>query len=665
MPVDKEMIRLIAATIRGLTVDAVQAANSGHPGLPMGMADAAAVLWAHVLKHDPACPEWVDRDRFVLSAGHGSMLLYSLLHLCGYDLPLDQLRAFRQLGSKTPGHPEVGHTVGVETTTGPLGQGFANGVGMAVAERFLGGTFNRSPHDVVDHCIYAIVSDGDLMEGVAAEAASLAGHLKLGKLVYLYDDNAITIDGGTDLTFSEDVGARFRAYGWHVLAIDGHDIDAIEQALLAGKQERERPTLICARTVIGKGSPSFAGTSDIHSDPVGEEEIARIKEELGLPPEPFHVPEAVQAFFAERRRDWISKRLAWEADFGDWRACHPDLAQRFDDAVSARLPSDLSAQIAEFSGRGPMATRACGGEILQSLAAACPTLVGGSADLACSNKTTLKGAGFQSAAEPGGRNIHFGVREHAMGAILNGMALHGGVHPFGATFLVFSDYMRPAIRLAALSNLSVAFVFTHDSVFVGEDGPTHQPVEQLASLRAMPNVEVWRPADGCETAAAWLETLGRTSGPSVLALSRQKLPQLDGSSREGAARGGYVVRACEGVPEVVVVCTGSEVHVAVEAAEKVTASGGGAVRVVSVPCLERFLAQGRDYVGEVLALGSAVQVVVEAGVRFGWADVVGRDAVFVCQEGFGASAPSADLARHLGFDVGGILQAVEKALSRV
>ncbi|GIW72568.1 MAG: transketolase [Planctomycetota bacterium] len=653
---DAPPIELIANTIRGLAIDAVEAAQSGHPGLPMGMAEAAAVLWTRFLRYDPRRPDWPDRDRFVLSAGHGSMLLYALLHLSGYDLPLEELQRFRQLHSRTPGHPEYGETPGVETTTGPLGQGFANGVGMALAERFLRAVFNRPGHQIVDHWTYGIVSDGDLMEGIASEAASLAGHLGLGRLIYLYDANRVTIDGPTELAFTEDVPARFRAYGWQVIELaDGHDPQAVAAAIEQARAETERPSLIVCPTVIGKGSPSWQGTSRIHSDPLGAEEVRRIKEAIGLPPEQsFYVPEAVRRWFAGRLPARAEASAAWDARLARWRQAYPELAVQWDAAWSRTLPPELAARVCDLAGTAEEATRSSSGAVIQLLAATLPTLIGGSADLTGSNKTEIEGSPAHSRAHPEGRNIHYGVREHAMAGIVNGMALHGGVRPYCGTFLVFSDYMRPSIRLAALMGVPSIFVFSHDSVFVGEDGPTHQPVEHLAALRAIPRLHVDRPADRRETAAAWLAALGRRGGPSAIALSRQKVPQLEGTSVEGALRGGYVVRDCEGEPELLLIGTGSELQLCVGAAERLAAEGRR-VRVVSLPCLQRFLEQEESWRERVLPRAVRRRLIVEAGVSQPWWRLAGERGRIMAQEDFGASAPWRDLARHFGFTVERVL----------
>jgi len=520
--------QLCVNTIRMLAVDAVQAAESGHPGMPMGMAGVAYVLWTRFLRHNPANPTWADRDRFVLSAGHGSMLLYALLHLSGYELSLEQLKRFRQWGSLTPGHPERGLTPGVETTTGPLGQGFGAGVGMAIAERYLGSLFNRPGYDVVNHRTYAIVSDGDMMEGVASEAASLAGHQRLDKLIYLYDDNRISIEGSTDLSFSDDVPLRFAAYGWHVQKIDGLDLAAVEDAIRAAQAERERPSLIDCRTVIAYGSPNKQDTAAAHGEPLGAEEVRLTKQHLGWPPDKtFYVPEEVRGYFQQQLEYWGHLEADWHDLFERYRQSYPDLAEQFEAARQRRLPPGWQARLPRFSPGKPMATRSASGEVLNAIAPAIPGLIGGSADLAPSTKTYMKGLGDLEAASPGGRNLHFGVREHAMGATVNGMAAHGGVWPFGATFFTFADYMRPALRLSALMELPVVWVYTHDSIFLGEDGPTHQPIEHLASLRAIPHLITIRPADANETAVAW-EVALESGKPTALILTPRTCPSLTG-----------------------------------------------------------------------------------------------------------------------------------------
>ncbi|MHC4391482.1 MAG: transketolase, partial [Planctomycetota bacterium] len=650
---DRELHDAIVRTIKGLTIDAIEAANSGHPGLPMGMADVATVLWTQFLKHDPRRPDWHDRDRFVLSAGHGSMLLYSLLHLTGYDLPLDDLKRFRQLGSPTAGHPEYGDAPGIETTTGPLGQGFANGVGMAIAERYLAARFNGgSPEGrVLDHFTYAIVSDGDLMEGVASEAASLAGHLRLSKLVYLYDDNAITIDGSTDLAYSESAAQRFEAYGWHVQQIDGHDPEAIAQAIIAARAETERPSLIACKTIIGKGSPTWEGKSDIHSDAVGPEEVRRIKERVGLPPdEDFHIPSTVHQYFETDLARLRALTEAWDERFAGWQAEDEARASQWDATFNGELGDDLVEAMPTFEVGKADATRSVSGKVIQAAAEQLISLVGGSADLTPSNKTEIKGGGVQSPACPGGRNIHYGVREHAMAGIMNGLSLHGGVRPFAGTFMTFSDYMRPSIRLSALMHQPVIYVFTHDSIFLGEDGPTHQAVEHTAALRAIPNLTVYRPADGNEVVAAWLAALRRKDGPTAFALTRQKVPHLAETSVDGALRGGYVVFDPEGEGELegILIGTGSELQLCLAAA-RALAADGRRVRCVSLPSWEVFESEPASYRNAVLPPEVTRRMAVEAGVRMGWERFIGLSGRCVTQDTFGKSAPWQDLAEHFGF----------------
>ena len=641
-------------TIRTLAIDGVQKANSGHPGMPMGTADMAYVLWTQFLKHNPANPSWPDRDRFVLSAGHGSMLLYSLLHLTGYDLPLEELKNFRQWGSRTPGHPEYGLAPGVEVTTGPLGQGFATGVGMAIAERFLAAHFNRPGHTIVDHFTYAIVSDGDLMEGISHEAASLAGHLRLGKLIYLYDDNDISIEGSTDLTFTEDVGARFHAYGWHVQYVDGYDLKAIADAIRAAQAETTHPSLIIARTHIGFGSPHKQDTAEVHGSPLGEEEVRLTKQNLGWPEEPpFFIPDQALAHFRQavrRGHDWEAD---WQKRFEAYAAAYPELATEWQMVMNGELPSGWDAGLPVFKPEdGPVATRVASGKTLNALASHLPTLIGGSADLAPSNNTYLKGLGDFEADTTHGRNLHFGVREHVMGAVLNGLALHGGVIPYGGTFLVFSDYMRPAVRLAAMMELPVIYVFTHDSIGIGEDGPTHQPIEQLASLRAIPGLTVIRPADANETVEAWRVALTYRQGPVALALTRQNLPTLDRTklaSADGLARGAYILAEAESSqPDIIIIASGSEVHVALGARE-LLARRGVAARVVSMPSWELFERQPKDYRDAVLPPAITARLAVEAGVAQGWHRYVGSTGDVVSIERFGASAPYKVLWEKFGF----------------
>jgi len=640
-------------TLRFLAVDMVEAARSGHPGAPLGQAPLAHVLWTRFLRFDPAAPQWLDRDRFVLSCGHASALLYSLLHLAGYDLPLAELRRFRQLGSKTPGHPERGLTPGVETTTGPLGQGFANAVGMAMGERLLAARFNRAGFPLFSHRIWVLASDGDLMEGVAAEAASLAGHHRFGALKVLYDANSITIDGSTSLSFSEDVPARFRAYGWRTLEVeDGNDLGALIAALGAAAEESERPTLVKVRTHIGYGSPAKQDTAEAHGAPLGPEETRRTKAALGWPLEPtFLVPPEATAPLAAAAARGRAARAAWEALLSAYRSAYPAPAAELERRVAGDLPAGWERLLPRFAPqeKGP-ATRAASGQVLNALAPELPELVGGSADLSGSNNTLLSGEPDFSPAAPAGRNLRFGVREHAMGAVLNGLAASGLLRPYGGTFLIFSDYLRPAIRLAALMELPVVYVFTHDSIFVGEDGPTHQPVDQLASLRAIPGLAVIRPADANETAAAWAVALGRRHGPTALVLSRQNLPVLSGTAElasSGVARGGYVLVEGGADPELVLLATGSEVALAIEA-ERRLAAEGRAVRVVSLPCWQLFGRQEAAYQDAVLPRRGR-RLAVEAGSPLGWDRWLGEKGEVLAIERFGASAPYADLARCFGF----------------
>ncbi len=661
--------RLCINTIRTLAMDAVQKANSGHPGMPMGMADVAYVLWTRFLKHNPADPKWPDRDRFVLSAGHGSMLLYALLHLTGYDLPLEELKDFRQWGSRTPGHPEYGHTPGVETTTGPLGQGFANGVGMAIAERFLAATFNRPGFPIFDHYTYAIVSDGDLMEGISHEAASLAGHLRLGKLIYLYDDNDISIEGSTDITFTEDVAARFRAYGWHVQTVDGYDLAAIEAAIRAARAETDRPSLIICRTHIGYGSPNKQDTASVHGAPLGEEEVRLTKEALGWPPDArFLVPPEALAVFRRALDEGREAQARWEAMFERYAREYPKEAALLRRLWAGELPEGWEEAIPTFSpADGPLATRKASGVVLNALADALPTLIGGSADLAPSNATLLKGYEDFQRETPTGRNLRFGVREHAMGAILNGMALHGGVIPYGGTFLVFSDYMRPAVRLAAMMGVGVVYVWTHDSVWIGEDGPTHQPVEHLAALRAIPNLVLIRPCDANETAVAWKVALKRRDGPTALILTRQSLPILDRSGMAGPEnleRGAYVLRdAPEGRPDIILIGTGSEVHLAL-AAQEGLAERGIRARVVSMPSWELFDAQPPEYRARVLPPDVPARLAIEAAVPMGWERYVGPQGAVMGLDRFGASAPYKVLMEKFGFTPEAVVERALRLLGR-
>jgi len=657
-----EIEQLCVNAIRVLAMDAVQQANSGHPGMPMGMADAAFVLWTRHLKHNPKNPAWPDRDRFILSAGHGSMLLYALLHLSGV-LTLEDIKAFRQWGSRTPGHPEYGHTPGVEVTTGPLGQGFAAGVGMALAERWLAEHFNRPGHIIVDHFTYAIVSDGDLMEGVSYEAASLAGHLGLGRLIYLYDDNDISIDGPTDLAFSEDVRRRFEACGWQVLEVDGHDRAAVDQALAEARAEVDRPTLIICHTHIAYGSPGKQDSAAAHGAPLGVEEVRRTKQALGWPEEPpFYVPPEVYDYFAELGRRWAALEAEWWQTFGRWRSEYPDLAAQWDLAMSGRLPEGWEEWLPKATGKS-IPTREASGRVLNALASHIPWLVGGSADLSESTRTYLEGFEPIRRGGLGGRNIHYGVREHAMGGILNGLALHGGIIPYGGTFLVFSDYMRPAIRLAALMRLPVVYVFSHDSIFLGEDGPTHQPVEHLASLRAIPNLTVVRPADEAEVVEAWRVILGRRDGPVALILTRQKVPACTGEAAAGLRHGAYILREASRLPpDVILIASGSEVALALGAAEVLEARGVAA-RVVSMPSWELFEAQPEYYRRRVLPPEVRARVVVEAAGLQGWERYVGPVGRGLGLRGFGASAPHQVLAEKFGFTVERLVELAEEALA--
>jgi transketolase len=661
----KDLDSLAVSTIRTLAIDGVQKANSGHPGMPLGAAPMAHVLWTRYLKFDPSEPAWPDRDRFVLSAGHGSMLLYALLHLAGFGLAIEELEAFRQWGSRTPGHPEYGVTPGVETTTGPLGAGFSNGVGMAIAEAFLAATFNRPGYKLVDHRTFGIVSDGDLMEGIAAEAASLAGHLGLGKLVYLYDDNHISIEGSTSLTFTEDVGLRFEAYGWQVLTVyDGNDLAAIDAAIAEARAEMGRPSLIKVHTTIGYGSPNKAGTAECHGSPLGRDEVELTKEALGWPGDLFFaVPEAVRGQYATVASRGKAERERWQGSLARYEQEHPDIARQWKAAMAGRLPDGWKDRLPAFAAGESVATRSASGKVLNALAPILPTLIGGSADLAPSNNTYLAGLGDFQANDSGGRNLRFGVREHAMGGILNGMAVHGGLFPFGGTFFVFSDYMRPAVRLAALSHLPVIYVFTHDSIGLGEDGPTHQPIEHLASLRAMPDLVVIRPSDAAETVVAWQAALERRDGPTALVLTRQNLPVLDRTKvgpAEDLLKGGYVLQDAPGRdPEVILIATGSEVEIALAAAG-VLAGHDITARVVAMPSWELFEAQGAAYREAVLPARIRARVAIEAASPFGWERYTGDEGFIIGIDHFGASAPAGVLYREFGLTVDNVVrQALE------
>lgn len=654
-------------TLRFLSIDMVEQAKSGHPGAPMGQAAMAYWLWTRYLRFDPADPEWPNRDRFVLSCGHASALIYSLLHLAGYDLPLDELKRFRQLGSATPGHPEYGHTPGVETTTGPLGQGLATAVGMAMARRHLASTFNREDFSIFDHHVWVLASDGDLMEGVASEASSLAGHLKLGGLTVLWDDNRITIDGGTDLAFAEDVVARYRAYGWHTLEVDdGNDLGALDAAMAEAREIDDRPTLVRVRTHIGFGSPNKQDTSGVHGSPLGADERRLTKEAAGWPLEPtFHIPDEARQAFGEARQRGQAAHRAWDELVTQYTAVHPGASAELAARRAGQLGEGWQEAVPSFSvDDGSIATRKASGKVLGALAARIPQLMGGSADLAPSNNTFLAGEAVFS-PDGAGRNLHFGVREHAMGAVMNGMALSGLLRPYGGTFLIFSDYMRPAIRLAALMGLPCIYVMTHDSIFLGEDGPTHQPISQLLSMRAIPGLTVFRPADANETAQAWRLALDKGDGPTLLALTRQGLPVLPGTvegAAEGVARGGYVVSDCVGEPRVLLLASGSEVALAVKA-QTALAERGIAARVVSLPCWSLFDQQDAAYRDQVLPPGVTARLALEAGSPLGWHRYVGPAGDVLAIEGYGASAPAAQLAEHYGFTTEEVVRRAEALIA--
>jgi transketolase len=649
--------------IRALSIDTVQKANSGHPGLPLGAAAAAYTLWTRHLNHDPSDPNWLNRDRFVLSAGHGSALLYSLLYLTGYNLTLDELKSFRQFGSRTPGHPEYRHTAGVEATTGPLGQGFANAVGIAVAEAHLAAVYNHDRR-VIDHHTYVLCGDGDLMEGISYEAASLAGHLQLGKLIVLYDDNHVSLAGPTSITFTEDVVKRFEATEWHVQMIDrehGNDVAAIDQAITEAKAVDGKPSIICIQTEIGFDSP-VAGTFKAHGEALGVENVRKTKEKLGWPLTPdFFVPDEILSWWRENGARGKPLHETWNADLAAWKKASPELAPQLERAVAGRPPSDVEwPKFTEEN--GSLATRDAGGTVMNALAKAMPELIGGSADLDPSTKTYLKERGDFTPSTRAGRNIHYGVREHAMAAISNGIALHGGLFPFCATFFNFVDYAKPALRLAALSRLREVFVFTHDSVFLGEDGPTHQPIEQLAQLRAMPNLVTIRPADSLETLEAWKYVIEAESGPTALVLSRQKLPFL-GERRFDIRRGAYVLRDSEGIPELIFIATGSEVALALAAADLLKTRGTEA-RVVSAPSLELFAAQDEAYREQILPNAVKARVSIEAAATLGWHRWIGDRGIAIGLDRFGASAPAEAIAKEFGFTPDAIAKAAASLLTR-
>jgi len=643
--------------IRFLAVDAVEKAKSGHPGAPMGAAPMAYVLWDRFLKHNPDDPKWPDRDRFVLSYGHASAMLYALLYLTGYDLPMEELKQFRQWESKTPGHPEYGLAPGVETTTGPLGQGLSNGVGMAIAERWLAQHYNRPGHEIINHYTYALVSDGDLQEGVSSEAASLAGMLRLGKLIYLYDDNDISIEGSTDITFTENVAQRFQAYGWQVIGpIDGMDTARVDRAIRMAQAESSRPSLIICHTIIGYGCPNKVGTAATHGEPLGEDEVRLAKESLGWHYEqPFAVPPEVLAHFHQAKKQGRRQQKKWQTSVEAYRQIYPDETRQLEEDLRGDLPEGWDRDLAGLfrTEDKPMATREASGRVMNAIAQRVHSLAGGSADLAPSTKTILKDKGHYGPDDYGGHNLHFGVREHAMGAIASGMALHGGIIPYTATFLVFSDYMRPPIRLAALMKLRVVYIFTHDSVGVGEDGPTHQPIEQIMGLRAVPNLMVLRPADATETVEAWKIALERRHGPTALILSRQNLPMLDRlvlAPANGVQRGGYILWESGTPPDIILISTGSEVHIALEAGKLLQRSDITA-RVVSLPSWELFDAQSEEYRNHVLPPSIWARISIEAGTPLGWERYVGLDGIAIGLNRFGVSAPAGVIYEQLGLTV--------------
>ncbi len=652
-------IAAAANTVRSLSMDAVEKAKSGHPGLPMGCAELGVLLYGEIMNHDPRDPKWADRDRFILSAGHGCMLLYSLLHLSGYDVSLEDLMNFRQLGSKTPGHPEFGVTPGVETTAGPLGQGVGNGVGMAIAERILAAAFNTPKHTVVDHYTYVLASDGDMMEGVASESASLAGHLGLGKLIVYYDSNRITIEGSTDLAFTENVLARFAAYGWHTQTGSMYDLDGIMKMTEEARRVADKPSIIELKSVIGKGAPNKAGTSKAHGEPLGAEEVKAAKAALGIPEGgQFYVFPGAREYFQAGLAGRKARRAEWEKTFAAWKAENPTLLEKWRQWMETPAMSLPAAALVEFPQGETLATRAASGKVLNALAGTATNLIGGSADLAPSNNTNLKDMGDFSRSNPLGRNFHFGIREHGMGAIVNGICYHGGLRPFCATFMVFSDYMRPSVRIAAIAKLPAIYVFTHDSVFVGEDGPTHEPVEHLAALRIIPNVTVLRPADSEETEAAWRMAYERTDGPTVLALTRQGLPvfpKADPEWKANVRRGAYVAKDCAGKPEIVVVATGSEVSVALKAAETLA---DRKIRVVSMISRELFLAQPAEWREKIVPAKSR-KVTFEAQVTYGWKSPFCEGVLSVGIDRFGESGPYQKLAEKFGITAAALAEKIK------
>lgn len=659
-----ELDELAVKTIKFLSADGVEKAKSGHPGLPMGAADYTYVLWSKFLRYNPHDPKWPNRDRFVLSGGHGSMLLYSMLHLAGFDMPMSELKQFRQWCSATPGHPEYEIDRGIETTTGPLGQGISNAVGMAMASRRMAALFNRPGYDVVDHEIYVIASDGDLMEGISHESCGLAGHLRLGNLIVLYDDNNITIEGKTSLAYSDNAAMRFEAYGWHVQTVNGHDRAAVAEALANAKAETDRPSIIIAKTTIAKGAPNKAGTAEAHGEPLGADELKAAKEAAGWPLEPdFYVPEDVYELFRSRAEELRAEYDKWQAMFSKYAQEFPELKELWDKMMNKEIPENLDDILLEkIDCEKPTATRASSGAVIQELAKLVPSLWGGSADLAPSNKSDVKGGGDFSADDPLGRNIHFGVREHGMSSACNGMALYGGLIPYAATFLIFSDYLRPTIRLASLMNQQVIYIFTHDSIFVGEDGPTHEPIEQIASLRAIPGMTVIRPADTAETAIAWAVALEKKDGPTALCLTRQNVPACneDPEKAKNLRKGAYVVKDADKI-DVVLIATGSEVSTATGAAD-ILAEKGIKARVVSMPCTELFDAQDQAYKDSVIPPDVKKRVVVEAGTPFGWCKYAGDEGLIIGMNRFGASAPYKVLAEKFGFTPESVAAKVEEYL---
>jgi len=661
--IDKHKVELAVNTLRMLSADAVEKAQSGHPGIPMGFADVAFVLWMQFLRFNPHDPQWPNRDRFILSAGHGSMLLYALLNLFGYDLSLDDIKQFRQFGSKTPGHPEYGHTPGVESTTGPLGQGFANGVGMALAERILADRFNKGGMKIIDHYIYGVVSDGDLMEGITSEAASFAGHLGLANIIYIYDCNQITIEGSTSLAFTEDVAKRFEAYNWRVFKIDGHNHTEIAEAIETARGEKERPSLIIARTHIGKGSPNRQDTASIHGEPLGAKELELTKESLRWPKDkPFYIPEEVKQLCQSRVTELKEEYENWQTQFKKYIRKDANMSRLWDTYFKKEIPENLESELLKTIKKDPVATRIASGEMMQVIAQRIPGFMGGSADLCPSTKTYIKNSSSIDKNKFEGRNIHFGVREHAMGGILNGMALYGGIIPFGSTFLTFSDYMRPSIRLAAMMRIQVIYVFTHDSILLGEDGPTHQPVEHLTSLRLIPNLLVIRPSDATETAAAWVAALNHTDGPTALILSRQDIPVINRSmypSQSHLKYGAYVLKDSEGNPDIILLASGSEVAIALEATLQLQSKGAKA-KLISMPSFELFRSNSDEYRKSILPPACKKRVAIEAAAKNDWYEFVGLDGLIIGVDRYGASAPSNVIAEHYGFTVQNILREINK-----